>query len=352
MRSDNDRELRKDLLSKGHVFRSKGDCEVILHLYEEHGTLFLDRLRGMFALALWDERMGRLLLARDRLGEKPLYLRESPDGLLFASEAKALIAAGVDVELEPRSVNAYFHLEYVTEPDGILRGVQKIPAGHLITVNTKDWAIHDRPYWLLDAAEARADRPDHVIADLLRELSPLVAHADQPIGVALSGGIDSSIVAALAARDADIRPKAFSVGYTGRPRYRRTGTRPILRQRARYGVPRNRTRADLGCSAVPQVVAAWDDPIADMAGICYFAVMRSAREAGVRVMLQGQGADELFWGYPWVREAMRRADRGSAPIFYELDPDFREARDDGPRYYGEAMRGLTPPLFPPTPPIS
>lgn len=346
----NYRELRKDLLSKGHVFRSKGDCEVILHLYEEHGTLFLDRLRGMFALALWDERMGRLLLARDRLGEKPLYLRESPDGLLFASEAKALIAAGVDVELEPRSVNAYFHLEYVTEPDSILRGVQKIPAGHLITVNTKDWAIHDRPYWLLNAAEARADRPDHVIADLLRELSPLVAHADQPIGVALSGGIDSSIVAALAARDADIRPKAFSVGYTG---HRGIDERELARSFANE-LDMEFHEIELGPASVvrlfPQVVAAWDDPIADMAGICYFAVMRSAREAGVRVMLQGQGADELFWGYPWVREAMRRADRGSAPIFYELDPDFREARDDGPRYYGEAMRGLTPPLFPPTPP--
>ena len=194
---------------QGARLPEQGDCEVILHLYEEHGTLFLDRLRGMFALALWDERMGRLLLARDHLGEKPLYLRESPDGLLFASEAKALIAAGVDVELEPRSVNAYFHLEYVTEPDSILRGVQKIPAGHLIAVDTKNWAIHNRPYWLLDAAEARADRPDDVIADLLREL-----HHSLPTPInrskSRSWSDRSSVVAALAARDADIcrRPSA------------------------------------------------------------------------------------------------------------------------------------------------
>ncbi|MEV0339024.1 asparagine synthase (glutamine-hydrolyzing) [Nocardia sp. NPDC050713] len=338
-------ELRDGLRRRGHVFATDGDCEVILHLYEEHGDRAVDHLRGMFAFALWDGRLGRLTLARDRMGEKPLYYTERPDGLLFASEAKALTVAGVPVELDHGSVADYFRLEYVPEPRSILRDVRKVPAGHVVTVDTRPWRVRPCAYWRLEDAEPIEGSSADTLGAILAELAPLVTRTAQPLGISLSGGLDSSLAAALAAKFCAAPVRAFSVGYAGRPANdERHHARELA---AALGMPFHEIEigAARATADLPLVVAALDDPIADFAGVCYHAVLRAAAEAGVRVMVQGQGADELFWGYGWVREAVALSEARGNLVFYELDPDFREAERLAPRYFGEAMRDAAPTGF-------
>jgi asparagine synthase (glutamine-hydrolysing) len=372
-------ELRKRLSEAGHKFQTNGDCEVILHLYEDHGVDLVHHLRGMFAFALWDERRCRLLLVRDRIGEKPLYLHESPGQVLFASELKALLStAAVPFELDPDQVDLYFHYQYIPEPGTPLIGVRKLPAGHLLTIDTRPWQVRERCYWRLAEAPPLDADPAEAIGDELRRLAPLIVRSDVPIGVALSGGLDSSVVAALAAGNAERPVHAFSVGYAGRPHNdERADARALA---ARLGMEFH--EVELGATdavaAFPDLVDAWDDPIADVTGFCYRAIAQAARANGVPVLLQGQGGDELFWGYPWVRRAMREslsraelwrgrcspgalaaylrgyrsdgtkrslrqfvadvvAPRGQL-TFYDLDPDFQQARRRMRSYYGDAVR--------------
>src|SRR5262249_5284299 len=156
------------LRSAGHTFATDSDCEVILHLYEDHGDAAVNWLRGMFAFALWDERRTRLLLARDRMGEKPLYLYESAGRLLFASELQSLLRSGLPPKiLDVESVQLYFLLQYVPEPRTALRGVRKLAAGNLVTVEMDPWRVRERPYWrLTQAAPMDADPATAIRAEL------------------------------------------------------------------------------------------------------------------------------------------------------------------------------------------
>lgn len=370
-------ELRRMLSSAGHRFHTGGDCEVILHLYEEYGDDLVHHLRGMFAFALWDETRGRLLLARDRLGEKPLYVYNAPGMLLFASELKSLLSSGkVPLAFEPDQVDRYFHYQYVPEPGTLLKDVRKLAAGHLLTVETAPWRVTERRYWHLEDAAVLDGDPAEVIGAELHALAPLIVRTDVPVGVALSGGLDSSVVAALAVKYADQPVHAFTVGFSGRPGNDERDQASSLA--ASLGMPYH--EIEIGTAQVvadfPALVRSWDEPIADMTGFCYRAVARAAHDTGVRVLLQGQGGDELFWGYPWVRQALsdsllraglwrpgppaltgylREARRGTvlgaarklaadlrAPrgrvVFYDLDPDFRRAMRRMDAYYGDAVR--------------
>lgn len=300
-------ELRQGLLDSGHSFVSAGDSEVIVHLYEEHGLDFVDHLRGMFALALWDRRRRRLVLARDRMGEKPLYLHQGADGLYFASELKALLAIGrIPFELEPSSVHSYFHFGYVPEPATMLRGVRKLPAASLLVVDVADGTQVERRYWRMDASPPIEGDPTPVIRQSLEEVSGLVVRSDVPVGIALSGGLDSSALALLAAR---VRPdtlQAFTVGY---PDAGEVDERPYAAELCREnGIPFQPVEVATAemVDRFSDLVFLRDDPIADYAGHGYYAVMQAARAAGVKVMLQGQGGDELFWGYSWLRRAAQR----------------------------------------------
>ncbi len=311
-------ELRADLQAQGHVFATGSDCETVLHLYEEHGLGCLEHLRGMFALALWDQNRGRLLLARDRMGEKPLYLQQDGQRLVFASEMKALLGSGlVKFDLDPGAVNAFFHHQFVPEPDTPLRGVRKLPAGHFITVSTQPWRVEQRRWWSMEDAPVRDERPDQAIRAQLEEVSRLIVRSDVPVGVALSGGMDSSAIAVLAARAYPGQMHAFTVGYQGRPN---CDERAQARELARHlGMPFHEVEVTTEEVAgfFPDLVFWRDDPIADIAGHSYHAVMRLAREHGVPVMLMGHGGDELFWGY-WdtnlglrqtrVKDALLRGD--------------------------------------------
>lgn len=299
-------ELRAELEARGHRFRTQSDCETIVHLYEEFGIDAVRRLRGMFAFALWDGRRRRLVLARDRMGEKPLYIFERPDGIIFASEMKALLASGlVPFELDPTSINLYFHYQYVPEPRTPLAGVRKLPAGHLLTVDLDGWRIEEKCWWRIEDAPPLEGDPAELIRAELDTVARLVLRSDVPVGVALSGGLDSSAVAALTARHYPGTLHAFSVGYSGRPPSDERADAKWLADR--LGLPFHEVElsVDEVARSFPDLVRWRDDPVADISGHSYYAVMRLAREHGVPVMLQGQGGDELFWGYGWVREAAR-----------------------------------------------
>ncbi|MBB5957310.1 asparagine synthase (glutamine-hydrolyzing) [Saccharothrix tamanrassetensis] len=361
----NHAELRAMLLAKGHQFATASDCEVIVHLYEEFGENCIEHLRGMFALALWDEHRRHLVLARDRMGEKPLYLHFEPGSLLFASELKAVLASRrVPFALDADAVDQYFHQQYVSDPMTPVRGVVKLPPAHLLVYDVDRGVVTQRKYWTMDA-DAVDDDPARVLRRELDSFAPLVSQADVPVGVALSGGIDSALVAALVARARGGDVHAFTVGYTGRPvNDERTQAQSIADW---LGIPWHQVELDKAdvVAAFPDVVRAADDPIADVSAFGYSAVAGLARECGVPVLFQGQGSDELFWGYSWVREAldqsMRRAERrqrlagpasprlsAEAPpqarlSFYDRNIDFRQAKRELGRLYHHGFTRLLDP---------
>lgn len=300
-------ELQDHLRARGHGLRTKSDCETIVHLYEEYGPACVDHLRGMFAFALWDSTRRRLLLARDRIGEKPLYMYEGSGELVFASELKALLSSGVVYpELDPVAVDLYFHYQYVPEPMTIIRGVRKLRAGHLLLINVNPWRATEACYWRMEDAPPIEGEPVEVVRSELERVSELVVRADVPVGIALSGGLDSSAIAALTSRRYPGTMHAFSVGYPGHPP---CDEREDAKALADYlGMPFHEVEVSTSemVESFPEVVYWRDDPIADISGQGYFAVMKAARQEKVPVVLQGQGGDELFWGYPWVVEALRQ----------------------------------------------
>jgi asparagine synthase (glutamine-hydrolysing) len=302
-------ELRQELLARGHRLQTQGDIEVIAHLYEECGLEFVHRLRGMFAVALWDASRRRLVLCRDRMGEKPLYLHRDGDGIWFASELKVLLATGcVPCELDPAAIDSYLHYGFIPEPRTGVAEVRKLPAGHLLVVDAEPWTDTQRCYWRIEDAPPVAGDPVELVRAELDVLGQQIVRADVPIGVALSGGFDSSLVAALAARNA-AEVHAFSAGYEGRP------PQDERHLAARFA-------GDLGmrihslelstsdmCERFPRIAFDRDDPIADIAGFGFYMLSHQAREAGCPVLMQGQGGDELLWGYSWARHAVVHSER-------------------------------------------
>ena len=320
-------ELREPLVARGHQFRGRSDAEVIVHLYEEHGVDFLEHLRGMFAIALWDTKRRRLLLARDRMGEKPLYLFRTGDTLLFASELNALLRSkAVPFDLDRDAVNAFLHYSFIPEPATALRGVTKLPAASWMTVSVDPWHIEEGRYWSMEDAPALTGDAPALIRSRLDDIAHIVTRSNVPVGIALSGGLDSSCIAALIARDSGTDFRCISAGYPGRPA---SDESPEAEDLARLlHLPFTRVEVATGdvVASYPQLVAMRDDPIADIAGPSYAAVAKAAKESGIKVLLQGQGGDELFWGYPWVVDAVRRTERKGRLVAYELTPQFRAAQ--------------------------
>ena len=301
-------ELRKQLIAKDHTFRTGSDCETILHLYEEFDLEFVHHLRGMFAIALWDETRKRMILARDRMGEKPLYIHERDGELFFASEIKALLASGIaPFKLDPKAVDLFFHYQYVPEPLTPVAGVRKLDAAHMLIVEPDPWRVDERCYWrMLDAPPLEGD-PARLIREELETISEIVIRSDVPVGVALSGGLDSSAIAALTERKYPGTMHAFSVGYPGRPHNDERADAEELANT--FGLPFHQVELQTEelVQLFPELVYCSDDPIADISGFGYYAVSRLAREHKVPVILQGQGGDELFWGYPWVKQALAQS---------------------------------------------
>jgi asparagine synthase (glutamine-hydrolysing) len=294
----NFRELRKELEARGHRFRSQSDTEVLVHLYEEEGPEFVKRLRGMFAFALWDRKRSRLLLARDRLGKKPLYVRRGPERLLFASELKSILQAPeVPRELDVTSLQEYLALGYVPAPGTLLEGIEKVLPGHYIQI--EDERIKTVQYWdaSFNFVEHRSEQEwiELVRAKLLEAVRVRLV-SDVPLGAFLSGGIDSSSVVAAVSKLTGQPVKTYSIGFEGRDEfYNELPYASIVAKAFATDHHEIIVRPQVS-DLLPKLIWHLDEPIADSAFITTYLVSQLARES-VTVILSGVGGDELFGGY-------------------------------------------------------
>ena len=292
----NYRELRAELLREGHQFRGEGDVEIVPHLYERYGERCFERLRGMFAAAVWDERRGRLLLARDRFGIKPLYLADIPEGLAFSSELAPLLALGASDEPDPVALADYRALGYVPgEATGLLGARRLLPGRVLVWEGGR---TRELAFW----APAPRRSP---LEQTLREAVRLHLRADVPLGVLLSGGLDSSLIASLAAEELEEPLRTFSVGFSDAQYDERTHARAVaeaIGSRHEELVVETAIADDL-----PEIAASLEQPLADPAAIPLWYLCRAVASE-VKVALAGDGGDEVFGGYSryaWDRQAAR-----------------------------------------------
>jgi asparagine synthase (glutamine-hydrolysing) len=286
--------LRDEL--RDHEIRGTGDTPVLPHLYEESGPLFAERLDGMFALALWDASRGRLVLARDRLGKKPLLYARLPDGtLVFASELKALLRLpGLPRDIDLAAIDAYLALQYVPGNATALRGVRKVPPGHVLVVEGESERLE--PYWQLAAADPSGG-DDEWLARVRTAVAEAVRKrlvADVPLGALLSGGIDSSIVVALMAQASSEPVRTFTVGFEDERYDERAYARAVA---ARYGTVHEELEITEDVSGtLSRLAATYDEPFGDEAAFPTFLIAEQARRH-VTVALGGDGGDEAFAGY-------------------------------------------------------
>jgi len=291
-------ELRANLEKKGHRFRTRTDTEVIVHLYEEEGTGLFKRLRGMFGLALWDAKRERLVIGRDRIGEKPLYVRREANRLLFASELKAILQVDdVSRRLSLDSLQEYLAVGYVPAPLTMIEGIEKILPGHCLVVESG--RIEDQKYWDVPFGQTEQHSEQEWI-ELLREKlletvkSQLVS--DVPLGAFLSGGIDSSTIVAAMARMTGQPVKTYSIGYGGDQSYYNELPYAKIVAKA-FGTDHHEIVVRPEVSALlPKLMWHMDEPTADSACLTTYLISRLARES-VTVILSGVGGDELFGGY-------------------------------------------------------
>jgi asparagine synthase (glutamine-hydrolysing) len=298
-------ELREELIARGHSFRTGTDTEVLLASFAEWGAQSIERFRGQFAFGIWDAVAKRLLLARDRVGEKPLHYWRDGERFAFASEIKALLELIPAMPpLLPDSVNTYIHYQYVIEPDTLLEGVCKLPAGSMLEIGDGSWNAQPRRYWNLASAPSIDGDPLERMRHALDEAVALTLRSDAGVGVALSGGLDSGTIAAMASRmRRDLC--AFTVGYPGRRAYDERAAASGLADA--LGIPWFSVELSTSDFAAffPRMVELLDEPIADVAAYGHYAVARLAADHGVKVLLTGIGGDELFFGYGWVRRAVQ-----------------------------------------------
>jgi asparagine synthase (glutamine-hydrolysing) len=287
----NFRELRRELERAGHSFRTHGDTEVLLHLYEEHGDAFADRLRGMFAVAIWDARQRRLVLARDRFGIKPLYYRDVGGELTFASELRALPRGAID----PDAVEAFLAFNSVPAPLTIFREARKLPAGHLLL--WEDGAVRLERFARPAPLPEREDEQAELVEELRSRLRDSVrAHlvSDVPVGVLLSGGVDSALLAALAAEESGEPLRTFSIGFEERSFDELADARRVAERYATQH--RELVLRPNAALLLPALAEAFDEPFADSSALPTYLVSELAA-SDVKVALSGEGGDELFGGY-------------------------------------------------------
>ena len=305
----NYQELTADLKARGHRFSSASDTEVLLHLYEEYGERCVEPLRGMFAFAIWDGPRRSLLLARDRLGIKPLYYAATADGLLFGSELKALLQSPwLPRRVDRQGLMAYLRYGYVPDPHSILEGVAKLPPGHTLRIQDGRPGI-PRPYWKPTTFFAQPQpirREDDAAAALWARIEDSVrAHlvSDVPVGAFLSGGLDSSTVVAIMARAAGTPIETFSVGF----REDRYNELPYARRVAEWcGTSHHELLVEPGdLKVLDELLAGFDEPFADSSAIPTYLVSRLARQH-VKVVLSGDGGDEILAGYERYQVDHRR----------------------------------------------
>jgi asparagine synthase (glutamine-hydrolysing) len=297
----NYRELRPPLEAQGHHFRTSSDTETIVHLYEEYGTDCVSHLRGMFAFAIWDANRQRLFLARDRLGQKPLFYRLTEGQLWFASELKALLQVrNAPRDLDPQALDEYLLYQYVPHPNCILRGYNKLPPAHWAVF--EDGRFRSERYWIppyaeLDQTTSAERTVEDWRADLRQTLTEAVRlrmRSDVPLGTFLSGGIDSTIIAGLMQQLSDRPIQTFSIGFP----VRQFDERTYARQAAQHlGTEHHESIVEPAALAIlPRLIWHYDEPFADSSAIPTMYLSEMTRRH-VTVSLSGDGGDELFAGY-------------------------------------------------------
>jgi asparagine synthase (glutamine-hydrolysing) len=314
----NYQELRPFLLSKGHTFKTQTDTEVIVHLYEELGPQCLEKLRGMFAFAIWDEKSNTLFLARDRVGIKPLYFCLTEKSLVFASEIKAILAdPAVDRAISPEVIDRFLTFRYLPGEETLFKGISKLAPGYYLIA--KDGRAEIRQYWDLSFSKP-AESPsrkeaEKQLIELLAETVQQHMIADVPVGVLLSGGVDSTAVLSFAVEGTDKEVSSYTVGFSDRGF---ADERPY----ARLAAETFRTRHhDMTISAtdfaafMPRYVWHMEEPVCEPPAIALYYVSKLARNY-VKVLLSGEGGDEAFAGYGNYRNLLwlERLKRGPSPL--------------------------------------
>ncbi|MGC9665574.1 asparagine synthase (glutamine-hydrolyzing) [Planosporangium sp. 12N6] len=304
-------ELRAELIARGHRLASDGDSECLVHLYEEYGDELVHRLRGMFAFAIWDTRRGRLLLARDRVGKKPLYWHADGTSLRFGSELKSLVQdPAVPRRLDLVAMHHYLTYQYVPAPWSIYEGISKLPPGHLLV--WQDGRVDIRSYWRLDVtprAVTDEEQEAQRLRDLLLDAVRVRMISERPLGAFLSGGIDSAAVVAAMAQSTGERVKTFSIGFDNPDFDERRYARAVA---DRYDTDHHEmVVTPHALDVLPTLAWHFDEPFADSSAIPSFYVAQLSRQQ-VTVVLTGDGGDESFGGY--TRYAlMARLERLTAP---------------------------------------
>lgn len=293
----NFQELQKLVLERGHKLKTKSDTEAIVHLYEEFGIDCLKYLEGMFAFAIWDKNKERLFIARDRMGEKPLHWGVFNNKLIFGSELKTILAhPDARKELDDEAMQKYLTLEYVPAPHSMFKGIHKLPPAHFMLVQNGE--IHTERYWLpstetVDIGEEEAGKK---LVELLSKSIELRLISEVPLGVFLSGGIDSSAIAALAAKNSDSAIKTFSIGFEDKSFDESSHALAVAKHiGSQHEVVT--FSPSLGFETLDELWGILDEPIADASIVpTYFLSKMTKRR--VTVALAGEGGDELFGGYP------------------------------------------------------
>jgi len=294
----NYQDLRAALIARGHVLKTTSDTETIVHLYEEHGEGFLDHLRGMFGIALWDDRRRRLILARDRIGEKPLFYALLGGGIVFASEIKGLLQVVKQRTVDPQAVCEYFALGYVPGSRTFFKEIRKLAPGQTLVWSRAGITL--KTYWALDIQHDRVitlPQAERELEELLLDAVRLCLKSDVEVGAFLSGGLDSSLLTALMRRH-NARVQSFSVGYGGRA----AGFNELkyARQVASHlGTEHHELILDAHSSVelLPKIVWHYDEPHAEPTSVLVYLLCEFVRKS-LKVAVGGTGGDELFFGYP------------------------------------------------------
>jgi asparagine synthase (glutamine-hydrolysing) len=289
--------IRKELIAKGHQFLTRSDTETILYAWLEWGEKCVDHLRGMFAFSIWDKRQQTLFCARDRLGVKPFYYTHTTDGFfLFASELKALqIHPSVKTNINPTSIETYFALGYITDPDSIFSDIQKLPAGHTLTLK-RGHAPTMKQYWDLPFGDIELDesQSEEALYENLKEAVDIRLMSEVPLGAFLSGGVDSSTVVAIMSNIMKEPVKTCSIGFDD-PKYNEADYANQVAQRFQTD-HHQKIVSSSDYSLVEKLAGIYDEPFSDSSALPTFKVCELAREQ-VTVALSGDGADELMSGY-------------------------------------------------------
>lgn len=295
-------ELGSRLRARGHRLRGHGDSELVPHLYEEYGPAFVEELRGMFAIAVYDRARHSLMLARDMFGIKPLYLADTGEAVLFGSEPQALFAAGSGSwPVSPEAVWHYLSYGYVPDPLTMWQGVERVPPGHYLQIVDGQTYVHHYATVRFEPVDQPLETSRRAITEAVEDSVAAHLTADVPVGAYLSSGVDSTYLAALAVRHAPL--STFSVGFEGaQGQHGETTAAAATAQRLGTRHHEEIISGQVYADALPQVVAAQDEPLADPSAPALWFLARLAASE-VKAVLSGEGADELFAGYPIYRQS-------------------------------------------------